>query len=537
MKKISMLVLVLIFAVTGCGDDAGAADYDVIVIGSGGGGLSAAARVARGGKKVLVVEQHYKVGGYMGSFTRGDYEFEISLHAMDGLDPDHGAWMPMLRDLGVYEKLKPVRMDPMYKAYFPGFDITVPADAQEYKKILIEKFPHEKQGIEDFYSTIGSMHHVITGGNKILQGNYMAGLWQVLTSPRGLMAMMSAMGTTMAEFLDDYFKDKSLLTVMTAYTCMLGNGPDKIAGTIFAGMWDAYHVGGCYYLEGGSESMAEGLAGIIKENGGEIMVSTRAIKILIEDGKAVGVRVQNVRSKEEKDIKCRFIISNANAIDTMFKLVGKEHLPEDYINDINNMEIGAASFTVYMGVNKDYSEYFPGETHMIIVMPSLDPDENFKPMREGDIDKVQFGITNYSKADPTIAPKGKNVLSLVTLMPYDMDNGWKENISDEAYQKYKKEVADVLIKRTEKYLPGLSKHIEEIEVGTPRTNMHYTSNPEGSIYGWAHSDEQSLMNRLPQETPVDNLILAGAWTYPAGGQTPVLFSGYTAGGKALDALD
>jgi phytoene dehydrogenase-like protein len=190
-----------------------------------------------------------------------------------------------------------------------------------------------------------------------------------------------------------------------------------------------------------------------------------------------------------------------------------------------------------MGVKKDYRSYFPGNTHMIIVMPSLDPDENFKPMRDGDINKVQFGITNYSKADPAIAPKGKNVISMVTLMPYDMNNGWKENESNEAYQKFKRQVADVLIKRAEKYLPGLSKNIEEIEIGTPRTNMHFTSNRSGSIYGWAHSDEQSLMNRLPQETPIKNLLLAGAWTYPAGGQTPVLFSGYTAGGKVLDELD
>ena len=61
--------------------------YDVIVVGAGGGGLGAAARLALAGKSVLVLEQHDKVGGYMTAFYRDDYRFEVSLHAMDGLDP------------------------------------------------------------------------------------------------------------------------------------------------------------------------------------------------------------------------------------------------------------------------------------------------------------------------------------------------------------------------------------------------------------------------------------------------------------------
>ena len=65
-------------------------DYEVIVIGAGGGGLAAATRLSLAGKKVLLIEQHSKVGGYMSSFERGDYTFEVSLHAINGLDPETG---------------------------------------------------------------------------------------------------------------------------------------------------------------------------------------------------------------------------------------------------------------------------------------------------------------------------------------------------------------------------------------------------------------------------------------------------------------
>jgi len=91
----------------------------------------------------------------------------------------------------------------------------------------------------------------------------------------------------------------------------------------------------------------------------------------------------------------------------------------------------------------------------------------------------------------------------------------------------------VLIKRAEKHLPGLSSHIEVMEVGSPRTMEHFTLNPKGTIFGWDNIPGQSMMNRLPQETPIPNLFLAGAWTFPGGGQSAVLNSGVMAAQKIL----
>ena len=92
-KKVFSLMVILIFAIATCGSDSKKAvktDYDVIVIGAGGGGLAAAAKLSMEKKRVLLIEQHSKVGGYMGSFRRGKYTFEISLHSMDGLEPGIG---------------------------------------------------------------------------------------------------------------------------------------------------------------------------------------------------------------------------------------------------------------------------------------------------------------------------------------------------------------------------------------------------------------------------------------------------------------
>ncbi len=76
-----------------------------------------------------------------------------------------------------------------------------------------------------------------------------------------------------------------------------------------------------------------------------------------------------------------------------------------------------------------------------------------------------------------------------------------------------------------------------LEVATPRTDEHYTLNYKGSIYGWSNTVEQSMMNRMPQTTPIENLLLAGAWTFPAGGQSAVIMSGLLAAKIILADMD
>ena len=161
-RKIFSLLIVSIVLLTSCGSDTAKdpGTYDVIVIGAGGGGLSAASQLARAGKKVLLIEQHYRVGGYMTNFSRGDFRFEVSLHAMENLNAGEMN-TKMFRKLGIYDRLKPVKLDPLYSVIYPELDMVIPADVEEYKRRLIEKFPHEKEGIEEFHATVKRIHTAI----------------------------------------------------------------------------------------------------------------------------------------------------------------------------------------------------------------------------------------------------------------------------------------------------------------------------------------------------------------------------------------
>lgn len=497
--------------------------YDVVVIGAGGGGISAAAKLAMGGMKVLVIEQHDKVGGYMTAFERGDYRFEVSLHAMDGLGRE------LFPKLGIEDKVKVFKLDPAYRSVFQDFTFDVPADPQLYRRRLKEKFPDEARGIDALFDDL----ELIYEGMRCLMNlrdkkDTGATIWKILKKPTMFWPMIKYWDKTCSEMLADYIHDEKLIALFLQLMAYTGTSADKVSGMFFAMMWVSYHHVGFYYFEGGSQAVTNALAEVVKENSGEILLNTLATRIVIEDGAAVGVQ-----TKDGREFKCRYVVSNANALDTFFKMVGREHLPQDYAKRLEEMVIGLPAFAVYLGVDHDFSRAFPPGIHSYFVNPGYDQEQIFKYFREGNPEKAMFGLINYTMVDPTDAPKGKNVIAVVSIMPYDYKGDWYESESYEKYTALKEEVARIYLKRAEALLPGLSEHIEVMEVGSPRTMEHYTLNPKGSIFGWEFSKEQSMMKRLPQKTPIKNLYLSSAWAFPGGGQSAVLMGGETVGETIL----
>jgi len=503
------------------------ATYDVAVIGAGGGGLAAAARLAKAGKKVLVLEQHSKVGGYMTSFQRGDYTFEVSLHAMDGLDDPGGMNRAAFRALGILDKVKPIKLDPMYRSVYPDFTLDIPADAAAYQALLKEKFPSEAKGIDELFENQRTINRAMQALIGLTGDERGQSLSTILFHPWIFWPIIKYWNATLSDMLDDFIHDPKLIAVFTQLSGFAGAEPKQVSAIFFSVLWNSYHLGGFYYFVGGSQSVSNALAEVIQENGGEIKLNTLVTKIVIEEKKAVAVQTQ-----DGSEYRCRFVVSNANAPATFFTLIGREHLPPEYVQKIENLKIGLSAFVVYLGVNHDYRELFHG-SHELMVNVSYDQAESFALSTKGEPDKIPYAIVNYSAADPAAAPPGKNVIGMTAILPYDWQDGWHEKESYAQYKALKEEVARTLIQRAEAFLPDLSSHIEVMEVGSPRTMEHYTLNPKGTIFGWDNTPEQSMMNRLPQETPIENLYLAGAWTFPGGGQSAVLSSGLMAAQKIL----
>ncbi|MGZ7066322.1 MAG: phytoene desaturase family protein, partial [Candidatus Aminicenantales bacterium] len=150
-------------------------------------------------------------------------------------------------------------------------------------------------------------------------------------------------------------------------------------------------------------------------------------------------------------------------------------------------------------------------------------------MVRGDFTNPGFGATLYDNLYKSYSPEGKNTLSIMTLQGFEH---WEKYEADylagkkDAYNAEKLRMADILIDQAEKILlPGLRKAIEVRDAATPLTNLRYTANTRGAIYGWDQTLDNSGPSRFPQQTPVKNLYLAGAWTFPGGGYGACIPSG------------
>lgn len=506
--------------------------FDIVIIGAGLGGLSAAAYLAKAGKKVLVLEHHAVPGGYAHEFRRGKYRFEVSLHALDGAAP--GGWAyPVLKDLGITDRIHFHRMDPFYTVRFPNREVTARADMIEYEAELIRQFPAEKDNIRAMIAEMVEAFFQVRRFGADAEIGQRPPMEQM---PAVYPKMLSVMSQTWDEFMSQFTQNQELKTVLSTLWGYYGLPPAQLSAATYIFPWVSYHLYGAYYPEGGSMAMSRAIEQTIKENGGEIRYHQTVNKIEVREGRAVAVETEK-GIRVEADV----IISNANSPDTLLKFVGKENLPKQYADQIEAATPSISNFVVYLGLDRSlksegwkHHEFFIGE--------SYDIDSDYQAALAGNFGSTPLAITNYDQVDASCAPETGSVLSIFSLADWKTDNQWGTGgnlarYSDNPqYHELKEAAAEVILDRVEKIIPGLRASIKYKEVATPITNWRYSRNVGGAIYGTEQTIDNMYAGRLSARTPIPNLFLTGAWTF-GGGMSAALMSGRETSKMTLGYID
>ena len=476
-------------------------NWEIIIIGGGLGGLTAGAKLAREGKKVLLVEQHDRPGGCATTFKRKGFTMEVGLHEMDGL---HGRDLKvrMFRDLGILDRVEFLELPEFYRFCNGRQNIVIHHNPGEAQAALTKNFPGEEEGIKAYFN-------------------------QVLNARKKIAESSGKPERTVGEFMDSITGNEDLKLVLLANLGYFSDDPYNISLNYYSVAQGSYYGGRANFIKGGSQILSNTLASIIEDNGGTVMLNTLATRVITKKGKAVAVEITNIRNNngESRTEHSGEIIVNSALPALANKLLDKE-TGGTIMKEISKEEIGPSLLTVYFGFNKPLIDTGSGNYSVFVYDESVKCLGDIIGNNHADYSTRSFTFVDYSQIDSALAPEGKSVGAVCCI---DYTDDW-ENLSGEEYNNRKKWVSDIFTERLEILIPGFSDAVEYCEVATSLTIRRYTLNPQGSVYGFAQRPGRTLdyLNALPE-----NLHIASAWGRFGGGFSGAIIGGYM---TAVDIL-
>lgn len=490
-------------------------NYDVIVIGAGLGGLTAGAKLAKEGKKVLLIEQHIVPGGCASTFKRKDFKIEVGLHMIDGLDPGDIKYS-VFEELGIFKNLNFQRVPEFYRFVKPGLDITIPDDVEKAVSVLEESFPHEKKGIRNFFKTILLIRKEIS---RMPRRKWLK-LATMPIFPFIFPHVLRHEHATIGQRLDSMIEDDALKLVLLANIGYYHHDPYEMSMLYYSMAQGSYFRGGGYFIRGGSQELSNYLASVIEDRGGKILLGHRVDEIIIDDGAASGVKYS--KDGEEKVVYGKCVAANAALPNIMGKLLKDPVAKAKLTKAVGNPKIPMSMLSVYLGFKKPPRELGNRHYSTFIMDEGVSDPKEIAKISRGDFATRTLVFVDYGQLDSGLAPEGKSV---GVLLIKDWLSDW-EDLSKDRYAARKEEAARILLSRMEKHLPGFKDALEYYEVATPKTIKRYTLNPQGSAYGYAQLPSQSGRKRVPVRSPIPNLFFASAWSEPGHGFTGSIMSGY-----------
>jgi prolycopene isomerase len=485
-------------------------EYDVVVVGCGLGGISAAALLAKAGRRVLAVERQDEVGGYARAFRRGPYLFDPAVHVL--AEAREGRFVDLaLRHLEVREELDLVRVPELYTASFPGFRLRVPFGHDEILEAHLEALPEDPDGVRALFD----LHHRFLA--EAVQVSMSLSLKELDEAVARFPTFFRYRNATVQAVLDEVMTSQRAKAVCSSLWPYMGLPPSRLAWFPFSQLCNSFADGGAYYCRGSFQALADAFANALTRNGGELLIGEEVTKIDVDGG-----RVRGIRLADGTEVRAPVVISNADARQTYEQLVGVEHLPSNLIKRLQRMEPSHSAFVIYAATTLDMHEL--GATHEAFLFRHWDHDETGRDILAGRPGGMWVSVPTL--ADPALAPDGEHLVILSSLAPYDIGKPWVEES-----ERFADALLDVF---EERLFPGLRDSLTFMETANPSTLERFTRNHRGAIYGWAVTPNQTGSKRLDHVSPVNGLYLSGHWTHEGPASVRVILSGITTGRVVLE---
>ena len=518
---------------------------DVVIVGGGHNALVAAFYLAKAGMKPLVLEARPVTGGCVATeeFAPG---FKAPLaNALGPLRPS------VVHDMGLARRVQFTEPDPrLVTLGANGHSLAFSSDVPRTAEAIRALSPHDAAGYPDFCATLqrlgGFLSHLLEMTPPDLDSPAAGEMWNLLKTGRRFRSLGKKDGfrllrwgpMAVADLVAEWF-DAELLRAAVAARGIFGTamGPWSAgsgAVLLLNAAVDPAPGGRSVSVIGGPAALAEAMTDAARAAGAEFRTGARVARILVHEGKAGGVVLDN-----GEEIIARAVVSGADPRRTFLDLVDPIDLDPGFLTKVRNFRARGTVAKVHLALGTLPSFTGipnPADLHgRVQVGPEIDYLERaFDASKYGEIPRRPYiDLTVPTLADSQLAPTGKHVLSAhVQFVPYALRQPASWDAGRES-------LLSTVIETLEEHAPGLRSIIEAAQVITPVDLERNYGLTGGHIYHGEPALDQLFTMRpilgwAQYSAPIGNLFLCGSGTHPGGGITGA--SGQNAAREITKAL-
>ena len=479
--------------------------YDALVIGSGIGGLTTAALLAELGWRVAVLEQHYTAGGATHSYDRAGYDWDVGVHYIGDMGTQ--TTVRRLMDFLTQGNLAWAPMDAHYDRFFIGDNVyDAVAGREAFRDNLVGHFPRAAAAIDRYLELLSE----VSRGMRTFALDRTLPPWAAAVAGPFLRSRLpKSFDRTTWEVLSELTQDPELIAVLTGQWGDMGL-PPKRSSFVIQALIARHYLHGGFYPVGGAWRIADTIIPRIRATGGEVFTYARVKEVLVRDGRACGVRME-----DGHEIESRCVISDAGAINTFARLLPREVAQAaGYDALLSKVKPSIGHLGVYIGLQATAAELGLPKTNYWIY-PNNDYDgtlAKFEADPTGPFPVVYLSFPSAKDPDFERRHPGRATIEIVAPAPYEIFEPWAGRTwgkRGDDYEALKESYGERLLEHLYAKVPQVRGRIDYWEVSTPLSMQWFCGWERGELYGLDHDPARMQQRWLRPRTKVPGLWLTG----------------------------